>query len=98
MNIIKEGFKNYYGKDFPNIRNVHFEEKKDLMGNLGTYKAETKHTANPFFSSSFNRENGVYIYQTHYDPKEYIKTLLIINIYITMMNYLYLNYKIDKKM
>lgn len=86
MNIIKNGFKNCYGKEFPNIRDVHFEEKKDLMGNLGTYKAETKHTANPFFSSSFDRENGVYIYQTHYDPN------IALRIYKDFANYKYLHH------
>ena len=36
MHRINEGFTNYKGVEFKNIRDIHYDEKEDLMDNLGS--------------------------------------------------------------
>lgn len=65
-----------------NIRNICLDDKSDMM-NLGKYLTETKRELGYFYSSSDNLTEGVYIYQSNYDPTK------ILRIYKDWINYKY---------
>lgn len=73
MNKILLGYINQNGAKFENIRNIHFDCKGDLVGNLGIFKVETQYEPNAFITSSFKMHEGVYIYQTDYDFKKALR-------------------------
>lgn len=54
------------GKQY-NIRDIHYDEFKDLNQNLGEFIAETEHKDGFFWSSSANLINGIYLYKSKYD-------------------------------
>lgn len=67
MHRINEGFTNYKGVEFKNIRDIHYDKKEDLMDNLGTFKAETEKDDGMFFSHGLKVSEGIYLYQSYYD-------------------------------
>lgn len=90
MYKIKKGFINVNGKEYSNIRNISFDNIKELNGNLGIFKVETFCSNNDLFGSSFNQQNGVYIYQTYYDKSKALR------IYKDFADYRYIFYDDDK--
>ena len=69
-----------------NIRNINYENKSDLKGNIGEYITETKKENSIFFDSSDNLYEGVYIYKSFYDPKKALR------IYKDWADYLYVSH------
>ena len=63
---INSGFTNIKGEHFNKVREIAYK-KGELMGNVGIFKAETKHS-NDFFCGD-DLEEGVYVYQTFNNPK-----------------------------
>lgn len=61
------GFTNNKGIYYDKVREVAYRSGQ-LVGNLGTFVAETIHEHNLFFESSHNAESGVYIYQSYSNP------------------------------
>lgn len=88
MNKIVNGFKNYKGQEYDNIRDVHFDQKEDLMGNLGTFRAETEKDG-LFVSDGLRLSEGIYLYQTYYDPNKALR------IYKDFADYKYVLYRDD---
>ena len=66
--LVKEGYKDKKGINY-DLLNIHFEKKEDMATNLGKYVAETDYKDNMFLSSSWNLTNGIYLYQSYFDPK-----------------------------
>lgn len=60
------GFVNRYGEKFDNIRNVAFKLEKNY--DFGTLKDETIRSMATLFESYDSSQEGVFIYQTDYDP------------------------------
>lgn len=89
--IIKEGYEDKKGVKYDDLLNVHFEKKEDMSSNLGKYVAETDYKDNMFLSSSWNLTNGVYLYQSYFDPK------IALRIYRDFANYKYI-YHNDAKL
>lgn len=77
---------NYY-----QVRNINFDEKKDLSNKLGTFITETQKEEFGFYSMFDNITDGVYIYQSYYDPKKALR------IYKDWADYKY-NYHNDVKL
>lgn len=67
--IVKKGYEDKNGVKYDDLLNVHFEKKEDMATNLGKYVAETDYKENMFLSSSWNLTNGIYLYQSYFDPK-----------------------------
>ena len=63
MNKIIDGYKNYKGQEYENIRDVHFDKKEDLMDNLGRFCGETEKDG-LFVSDGLRLSEGIYLYQT----------------------------------
>lgn len=72
------------------IRNIHFEDVSKIRGNLGKFLYETNRENNPFFDSSNNITEGVYIYQTLYNPKKALR------VYKDILDYRFTHYNDDK--
>ena len=68
MFAIENGFKNINNQEYPNIRNIHYDELKDVQGNVGTFITETEYEGVDA-DSSFKLNNGVYIYKAFYNPR-----------------------------
>lgn len=73
MYTIKKGFINDKNNYFENIRDIHFDDKVDLMSGLGTFITETKYEPSLFFDEEFFLEHGVYLYQTDYDQERALR-------------------------
>lgn len=88
MNKIIDGYKNYKGQEYENIRDVHFDKKEDLMDNLGRFCGETEKDG-LFVSDGLRLSEGIYLYQTYYDPKKALR------IYKDFADYKYVLYRDD---
>lgn len=86
---ICEGFTNRKGIHYDRVREIAYRHG-ELAGNLGTFVAETKHENNMFFDSSHNLVNGVYIYQSYFDP------LVAYRIYKSFADYGFNGYNDDR--
>lgn len=64
MLIIKNNFITKDGIVLKNVRNVHFECKEDLFGNIGQFLAESCKDSKSHFDLD---ENGVYLFKSTYD-------------------------------
>lgn len=84
--ILKNGYENKKGVKYDDLLNVHFEKKEDMSSNLGKYVAETDYKDNMFLSSSWNLTNGIYLYQSYFDPK------IALRIYRDFANYKYVHH------
>ena len=83
--IVKEGYKDKKGINY-DLLNIHFEKKEDMATNLGKYVAETDYKDNMFLSSSWNLTNGIYLYQSYFDPK------IALRIYRDFASYKYVHH------
>ena len=63
---INQGFTNLNGTYFDKVKEVAFK-KGELIGNLGTFVAETKREKS-IWQEEENYSDGVYIYQSLNDP------------------------------
>ena len=91
MHTINQGFTNYKGVEFNNIRNIHYDNKEDLIGNIGVFKAETEKDDGFFFSHGLKVSEGIYLYQSYYDKNKALR------IYKEFADYKYL-YSTDDKL
>lgn len=68
---IYSSFKSYDGKEFPNVRDLHFDSKEEFTHtHLGTFYTQTPvSSSNPWFSGSFKLNDGVIISKSFSDPK-----------------------------
>lgn len=73
MHTINKGFINNKGIEYKNIRDIHYDKKEDLMGNLGTFKAETEKDDGLFFSHGLKVSEGIYLYQSYYDKDKALR-------------------------
>lgn len=83
--IVKEGYKDKKGINY-DLLNIHFEKKEDMATSLGKYVAETDYKDNMFLSSSWNLTNGIYLYQSYFDPK------IALRIYRDFASYKYVHH------
>lgn len=83
MLIIKNEFQATDGTVYDNVRNIHYEKKEDLFGNLGTFIAESSKQDSKDFDIS---EEGVNVYRSFYDKNKGLR------IYKDYGSYLYTNY------
>lgn len=90
MRTIQEGFTNYKGCNYPNIRNIHFDQLSDMVCNIGELRNESKCSGVSFFTPEFDEENGIYIYQANYDRNKALR------IYKDFADYKYTYYCDDK--
>ncbi|MBR6689935.1 MAG: hypothetical protein IKL65_01220 [Bacilli bacterium] len=67
MLIIKNEFQATDGTIYDNVRNIHYEKKEDLFGNVGTFIAESSKQDSKDFEIS---EEGVYVYRSFYDKSK----------------------------
>lgn len=65
------GFINRYGEKFDNIRNIAFKIEQSY--DFGTLKDETMRSMATFFESYDTSQEGVFIYQTDYDPNKALR-------------------------
>lgn len=84
--IVKKGYEDKNGVKYDDLLNVHFEKKEDMATNLGKYVAETDYKENMFLSSSWNLTNGIYLYQSYFDPK------IALRIYRDFASYKYVHH------
>lgn len=84
--IVKKGYEDKNGVKYDNLLNIHFEKKEDMATNLGKYVAETDYKDNMFLSSSWNLTNGIYLYQSYFDPK------IALRIYRDFASYKYVHH------
>lgn len=84
--IVKKGYEDKNGVKYDNLLNIHFEKKEDMATNLGKYVAETDYKENMFLSSSWNLTNGIYLYQSYFDPK------IALRIYRDFASYKYVHH------
>lgn len=66
MLLINNYYKDKKGITYDNIRDIHFENKEDITGNLGKFITETKYEPNTIFGGD-NITDGVYIYLSKFD-------------------------------
>jgi len=92
MFTINKGFVNRYGIEYPTIRDIHFDSIEDTRNNFGIYKACSTFAGQDISSWSLNEEDGVYIYQTHYDDKKALR------IYQDWLNYKYVYHESECKL
>lgn len=71
MQII-DSYTNDKGNIF-NIRDIHYYDKSELIGNMGIFKAETRRKKGLFFASSSTITDGVYIYQSYYNKDKALR-------------------------
>ena len=83
--LVKEGYKDKKGINY-DLLNIHFEKKEDMATSLGKYVAETDYKDNMFLSSSWNLTNGIYLYQSYFDPK------IALRIYRDFASYKYVHH------
>lgn len=84
-----EGFTNRRGIYYDMVRETAYG-RGELMGNLGTFVAETEHGNDMFFDGSHNLTSGVYIYQSYFDP------LVAYRIYKSFADYGFNGYNDDQ--
>lgn len=84
MYSVKRGFINSKGKEFKNIKNIHFDNTSDLYNNIGSFVLSSKE------SSSDSIDNGVHIFLDKNNPK------LARRVYADYMNYKYTAYNDDE--
>ena len=84
--IVKKGYEDKNGVKYDDLLNVHFEKKEDMATSLGKYVAETDYKDNMFLSSSWNLTNGIYLYQSYFDPK------IALRIYRDFASYKYVHH------
>lgn len=84
--IVKKGYEDKNGVKYDDLLNVHFEKKEDMATSLGKYVAETDYKENMFLSSSWNLTNGIYLYQSYFDPK------IALRIYRDFASYKYVHH------
>jgi len=64
--IIKNGFTNYRGEVYDNIKNYSYQENEPIY-NFGKLVDGTEYKDNIFLSTSYNLNNGVDIYKSEFD-------------------------------
>lgn len=84
--IVNKGYEDKNGVKYDDLLNVHFEKKEDMATSLGKYVAETDYKDNMFLSSSWNLTNGIYLYQSYFDPK------IALRIYRDFASYKYVHH------
>lgn len=93
MYTIKEGFTDKSNNSFDNIKNIHFDTKEKMKGNLGKLITETTHESGGlFYSSDEELRDGVYIYKTYYNP------LKALRVYKDWADYKYISHEGDAKL
>lgn len=69
MLSINNGFKNSNNEMFENIRNINFDEIKDMYGNLGTFVTQTDGDDDV----NIGYDSGVYLYKSKYDSSKALR-------------------------
>lgn len=73
ISTIENGFKNKNGINYDNIRNIHFNEYKDLLNGLGKIVSETNRNLGYFGDTDNYLKDGVYLYIPEYDSTKALR-------------------------